>query len=78
MSEIEKEKSIEKEKKKEWNKTYYEKNKEWYNEKLKCEICGGEYHRSGKTKHNSLKKHINAIEKKKMEEEIAELKNKLI
>lgn len=67
-----------KEKKREQNETYYEKHKDRFQEKVICEDCGGKYQRSCKTKHIQTKKHKEIIEKKMMENQIEELKKKLL
>ena len=48
-------------KSKEYRKKFYEKNKEKFKEKIKC-VCGSEYRKTCKARHERSKKHIEFIE----------------
>lgn len=71
----------------EYNKKYYENNKEkfkeYFSQKIKCEECGAVFTRSNLTNHKKTKKHKNASENlvikyNKLKEELNALKNKKI
>lgn len=47
-------------KNKDYDKTYYQENKEYYNEKIKCE-CGCELARGNVRRHRKTKKHLNKM-----------------
>ena len=64
-------------KNKEYKRKYYEKNKEKLIEKVKCELCGGEYQKSSKSKHENTRRHNELLLVKKKDEEIDKLKNEL-
>ena len=52
------------------NKKYYEKHKEKITEKEVCDLCGGEYQRCSRSKHEKSKKHITAKEIKELKEKL--------
>lgn len=54
--------------KNEYNKNYYEKNKEKWFVYTKCEICGGKYNASTKYNHFKTKKHIIADKDKQLKD----------
>ena len=60
--------------KKNYNKTYYQINREKMTAKHICVDCGGKYSLNSKTHHLASKKHNNAIQLKKKDEEIEKLK----
>ena len=45
----------------EYNKNYYQQNKEYFTTKYKCD-CGGTYNMTSRSRHNKCKKHIKYIE----------------
>lgn len=47
--------------KKGYNPTYYSNNKEYWKQKMVCEICGHEYARSNTYHHNASNKHLRAL-----------------
>jgi len=55
-------------KKNEYNKSYYEKNKEKWFTNTVCIICGGKYNPSTKYNHFKTKKHIMADKDNKLKE----------
>ncbi len=64
-----------KEKRREYNSTFYEKNKD-KDIKRKCDICGGSFTIFNKSHHNKSKKHAKGIIRKEQEaKEKAELEN---
>jgi len=67
-------------KKKQYNKTYYDKHREKWTAKVTCDQCGGTYCLNNKSNHMSSKKHktaVMAVIIKHQEKEINNLKYKL-
>lgn len=62
---------------KEYKKKYYQEHKEKYTKKIKCDICGNMYNLNSKSYHFKSKKHLNALELKKKDEQILKLCNQL-
>lgn len=54
--------------KSDYNKKYYEKNKEKWFEYKKCDVCGGQYNSSTKYNHFKTKKHIIADKDRQLKE----------
>lgn len=44
-----------------YNKNYYQQNKEYFTKKYICD-CGGRYNMTSRSRHNKSKKHIKYIE----------------
>lgn len=42
---------------KKYNSAYYQKNKNYWQKKITCDVCGSEYSNGNKTKHYLTKKH---------------------
>jgi len=51
-------------------KSYYEKHKDNWYEKVKCDICDGSYSRSSRYNHMKTKKHQNALKYRKIGEKL--------
>ncbi|QKF94197.1 hypothetical protein QKU48_gp0739 [Fadolivirus algeromassiliense] len=65
---------------KEYNKNYYQKNKERWNEYKVCDICGGKYSNNTRTNHFNSNKHKNAEKDnyiKNLEEKLNTIKEQL-
>lgn len=58
------------------NDRYLEKHKERLLEKEVCEICGGEYQRWSRGKHEKTKKHQVGIKMLELKKQVDELKSK--
>lgn len=60
----------------EYNRKYYEKHKDSLQEKEICKLCGVEYQKYSKSKHEKTKKHIILSEMNALKEKVEELENK--
>lgn len=63
-----------KEYQKKYFQEYYEKNKDYWKQKVKCDVCSGHYIVANKTRHINTMKHSRAFVRKQAQEQLMKQK----